>query len=1339
MCFKKMSPMLLMLMLTSQSMAEPVKGRYIIYGNALSEKMELVEIEIYSGGRNVILNKPHVITRGLEYGNYMYKRSLDDQRSAARQLVDADKDTAKPGVTLGSKVSTTYLDLNLRNTSIEIDLGEEIAVERMAIYRGRYTQKQFQDIGWRILVVLDANRKIVSSESFNVYGSQWKKNAGRWHFDIKQATGPLAGRYIPQGKTSWLSEAEYIRDCLNKPVEDIVKQMTEQDKNRLERYLQRNTPQQIQLLGEKFFHVVVDINLPSMKQVKTYVEQKNYPKAFEAFKTTIFENLSPLNDLNAGEGTSIYMFYSWEDEKDTLAELRARDLRNKVQVDCNELTVKRFVPGLLPPAKFEFPSQTRPLLLDYAVNNNKESLELWEELTDDWAMGFQEEADKNPENLRDYFVLNVATITRLLKDFYKASITNPDFENEVSGVTLARFLMPILEEIPVSSWRVNRKAVFNHTFNAIPDGLYLGIFLPQFKAIQRLNYENQQGFERLYTYAMYRDGPMIEIGDEGHYLAPVMTPGNLYGIFEHSEFPGWFKPWHKKYFLDNYRINILSGIRNVSQTGAHIRFNANRDAMLYLDHLLDTKNPYWRGNGNRMSWGDYYPILSKPVVSEPQARAVIDTVYGRGAPVFTNQAKKTEQQAIINAYGGSYLGKPDFMSDWLPYAGLWYFRGGWERNDSFLHMVSPSAANSHLSLPGYPLSGTLSNRMFFEVPGSFRFCDYATPLLTTLGTFVDDLPPSPHENRHPSGSKQDTFTQAVEKPQFSRWYTDQSFDFGEAVYEGDYRYYRKEWDRNANQMQLNASDEAVRNAAGTRQIFQVRSSRIFFQVDRLKYAKNNETHINKIYNSLILTEPGTETGKTFSDQEQLRIDSHKNEIYTSSPDNAGLSLSFYGQSQVRIELDTEGMRHPSTRAMMGQSITYNGYRKTTGRDVMTTWQAIGEDVLISAIRAHKPKEQPILFQKDLSTDEFAGAQIKTEGDVVTTLLVARKDKAQLQNDTIRIWGEALLTVKEPGKEVCGLVLGARDLSVNGQKQEIQFNDFQYKLNTLGNLSQINPIRKPIDPPKILPMVNTFVDKTQVTIESQSFDVSIYYTTDGTSPTVKSKRYTGPFTIKENMFVQARAFLHGASSIPFTIDGTQVSAVSYAVFTKQEVMPAIVATSHNYKNGLNYDYLEDRWFALWTYTNDLPAQKSGMVEQLLDVSMRQTDDPFAVRYNGYIKIPETGVYTFYGPHEYVNNVCAPGYDLRLFIDGKEWYLGQIWHGLGMWSVPLEKGMHEFKLTFADARAKDIDNQRVDLWRIKDRGYPDPKTTWRGVTPRIEVAGPGIERQDLPDKWLFRLQD
>ncbi len=60
--------------------------------------------------------------------------------------------------------------------------------------------------------------------------------------------------------------------------------------------------------------------------------------------------------------------------------------------------------------------------------------------------------------------------------------------------------------------------------------------------------------------------------------------------------------------------------------------------------------------------------------------------------------------------------------------------------------------------------------------------------------------------------------------------------------------------------------------------------------------------------------------------------------------------------------------------------------------------------------------------------------------------------------------------------------------------------------------------------------------------------------------------------------------------------------------------------------------------------------------------------------------------------------------------------------------LERWPHTFEI-HADARTHDIDHQRIDLW-----GHdPEPRTTWRGIDPTLELSGAGIERQLIPSQW------
>ena len=95
--------------------------------------------------------------------------------------------------------------------------------------------------------------------------------------------------------------------------------------------------------------------------------------------------------------------------------------------------------------------------------------------------------------------------------------------------------------------------------------------------------------------------------------------------------------------------------------------------------------------------------------------------------------------------------------------------------------------------------------------------------------------------------------------------------------------------------------------------------------------------------------------------------------------------------------------------------------------------------------------------------------------------------------------------------------------------------------------------------------------------------------------------------------------------------------------------------------------------------------------------------------------------------------APSYDLRLYIDGEEWYLTQWWHGHGTWSVSLAKGFHAFQVDFADARTEPW--RKSGCWRY----YPRPWAIYQGKPTDILLSGPGLEKARIPQEWLYRAKD
>ena len=208
-------------------------------------------------------------------------------------------------------------------------------------------------------------------------------------------------------------------------------------------------------------------------------------------------------------------------------------------------------------------------------------------------------------------------------------------------------------------------------------------------------------------------------------------------------------------------------------------------------------------------------------------------------------------------------------------------------------------------------------------------------------------------------------------------------------------------------------------------------------------------------------------------------------------------------------------------------------------------------------------------------------------------------------------------------------------------------------------------------------------------------------------------------------MRAIAVRPGAKELHWPLDPGFATLPTRAVFTKQPLAPAASPTGT--QPGLAWQYAEGQMFALVANSAILPAQKAGTTTRLFDVSMHQGGSAFLVRYEGYLDLPADGVYTFHAPREFVIPDCDPGYDLRVFVDGEEWWPTMRWHALGTWSRALARGPHKFRVIFVDTRTKPY---KYETWQ----NWPNLAVLWQGTAPELELSGPGLTRRPIPEAWL-----
>ena len=226
------------------------------------------------------------------------------------------------------------------------------------------------------------------------------------------------------------------------------------------------------------------------------------------------------------------------------------------------------------------------------------------------------------------------------------------------------------------------------------------------------------------------------------------------------------------------------------------------------------------------------------------------------------------------------------------------------------------------------------------------------------------------------------------------------------------------------------------------------------------------------------------------------------------------------------------------------------------------------------------------------------------------------------------------------------------------------------------------------PPIMVDDARIFIDEFTVELKSYSETAQIFYTLNGSEPTQNSEKYLEPFSVTETTDIKTCCFWE---------DGKK-SRVSQ--FTINKVEPKKSLSVSNPTQGLKVDYYEGNWDLLPNFSG-LTSKTTNTVKKIsLDVSPKEQH--FALKFEGFLKVPKTGVYVFY-----VNSDDGS----RFFIDDKQLFDNDGLHGAREKAgyVALEKGLHSIKLLFF---------QRVG-----------------GQFLSASYKGPGIEKQEIPFEIMF----
>jgi Chitobiase/beta-hexosaminidase C-terminal domain len=93
-------------------------------------------------------------------------------------------------------------------------------------------------------------------------------------------------------------------------------------------------------------------------------------------------------------------------------------------------------------------------------------------------------------------------------------------------------------------------------------------------------------------------------------------------------------------------------------------------------------------------------------------------------------------------------------------------------------------------------------------------------------------------------------------------------------------------------------------------------------------------------------------------------------------------------------------------------------------------------------------------------------------------------------------------------------VGSYNITVSGKNK-------QQQASTSFVLSVARPPTAAVTAPTINTNGGTFVDSITVALQTRTSGASIYYTTDGTTPTQSSKLYTAPFALTATALDESR--------------------------------------------------------------------------------------------------------------------------------------------------------------------------------------------------------------------------
>ncbi|MCX6327233.1 MAG: PA14 domain-containing protein [Bacteroidia bacterium] len=249
--------------------------------------------------------------------------------------------------------------------------------------------------------------------------------------------------------------------------------------------------------------------------------------------------------------------------------------------------------------------------------------------------------------------------------------------------------------------------------------------------------------------------------------------------------------------------------------------------------------------------------------------------------------------------------------------------------------------------------------------------------------------------------------------------------------------------------------------------------------------------------------------------------------------------------------------------------------------------------------------------------------------------------------------------------------------------------YDRKVNKMGaeNVARAN---MGITPPILGSTIPVFSGEFSAVLSSHNPNAKIYYTLDGSEPGENSSIYTNPVIIKESCTIKAFAQHEKGKS----------GSITYKL-VKKDISPATAAGK--FKRGLNVRIYEGQFANLPDFSKLTPVQSTRY--ETVSPGVTDLTQNFALTFDGYILIPEDGVYGLS-----VNSDDGS----KMVLDEKDMLIND-----GVHARSVEKGDYY-------ALGKGYHKLHIEYFQ----------ETGRRPSLRFTVEVPGQRRTEVPVEWLYR---